>query len=101
MWEITQVMLICDFVYIFIFIYSFFFSYAYIIFKTHEEALKVFNASRNLKIQGKDVIVIFSTYKSGNDSKENENQSVTPVTKKQKVRNYNYTNTITSCIINS
>lgn len=65
---------------------SLFSSYAYIIYKTHEEALEVFNTTRDLKIQGKDVIVMFATYKSGSVAKENEDQSIISPTKKQKVR---------------
>lgn len=54
-------------------------------FKTHEEALKVFHSTRDLKIQGKEVIVMFATYKSGNQLKENEDQSAIAANKKQKV----------------
>lgn len=70
------------------FFYPFFcFSYAYILYKTHEEALEVFNSTSDLKIMGKDVIVVFATHKNGNESNENEDQSVTPSLKKQKVGN--------------
>lgn len=62
--------------------------------------MKVFNASKNLKIQGKDVIVIFATYKSGSVL-ENENEPATPFTKKQKVRNFDYTNFITLSVYKS
>lgn len=59
-------------------------SYAYIIYKTHEEALKVFNATRDLKILGKEVIVIFATYKSGSAVNEDEDQSIAHLSKKLK-----------------
>lgn len=60
-------------------------SYAYVIYKTHEEALEVFNASRDLKILGKEVIVMFSTFKRGNIANEDEDQSIAHLSKKLKV----------------
>lgn len=56
-------------------------SHAYIIFATHEDALKAFESSSSLKIRGKDVIVMFATYK--NNTNKDKDQ-ITNVAKKQK-----------------
>ncbi|KAK8396761.1 hypothetical protein O3P69_005022 [Scylla paramamosain] len=56
-------------------------SHAYIIFATHKDALRAFESSSDLKILGKEVIVMFATYKK--NTYKNEEQSTTPA-KKQK-----------------
>lgn len=47
-------------------------SHAYLIYDTHEEALSVFKASKGLKILGKEVTVMFATYKNTQTNKNDE-----------------------------
>ena len=68
----------------------FLFSHAYLVYETHEDALNVFNSSKDLKILGKEVIVMFATYK--NIASKNEEQSATSAAKKQKVSYQIYSN---------
>ncbi|MPC22185.1 nucleolin [Portunus trituberculatus] len=56
-------------------------SHAYLIFASHEDALRAFESSSDLKILAKKVIVMFATYK--NITEKNEEQFTTRA-KKQK-----------------